>query len=1065
MACVSVTGRVAALAFAACAAGMALPGRAAPATAPTSSPSVSPSPTPAATAKPVYQSMHWRELGPALPGGRVGNAVGSDKNVNLYYAGTAGGGVWKSTDGGETWNAVFEKEDVASIGDVAIDPQNDDVVWVGTGEGNPRNDVIPGGGTYKSSDGGKTWKRIGLEKVRAITRIVIDPHNSKHVVVAALGDVFGPSDARGIYVTDDGGATWSKSLYLSDRSGASDVVMDPANPNVLFAGMWHFERKPWTTVSGGSDDGLYKSVDGGHTWKELRGHGLPDGTLGRIGLAIAPSNPHRVYATIEAKHGILWRSDDAGENWTLVSSDTSANQRPFYFSHLTVDPKNPDKVYGVSVILVRSDDGGKTFKALQNQTHGDYHRLWIAANDPNRMIAAHDGGVARSLDGGDTWFFGRNLPVGEVYRVGVGTASNPYVVCGGWQDNNAWCGPAFSTDPSGILNKHWINVNGGDGEWAVPDPIDPDILWSDSQGGAIVVYNRRTHDAFFAQPYIGDSLEAFDVSKARYRFNWESPIAFAPWDGHVAWSGGNVIFQTSDRGRHWKAISPDLTRDEKAYQQPPGGPITHDVSSAENYNTILDIEGSALHRGEIWVGTDDGLIQLTLDGGKHWRNVTPSDVPERGSVETVAPSTTQDGVAYASIDRHLLGDYAPYLYVTRNFGKTWTRISKGIPDGQYARAIRQDLRSGDIVYAGTESGMWISCDRGSTWSSFKNNLPTVAVRDIRYQPAWDDMVIATHGRALYAMDDLRPVQQQACAKPSSAFIVGPRVSYQFTMHGDDEGNYTDYAASNPAYGASVWYYQPVAAKVSPTIQFFDARGHLVRTVSGTHRPSFFSDKEVPWVKPGAGLQKFAWDYAADGPVKWNGAGTFFKGPDEGAIVPPGRYTVRVTIGGKVFAAPFEVKPDPDTHFTQREFEESYAFTTKYVRELSSIDIALNNLDDIKAQLEKRKTEASAKNDAAAQSAIDTALQARDALQDQITANFQGIEDNLQRPGKVREDILGILNQNGIVTDPMRAIGKRTDAAYARAIGGYHAYIGTLATLDATLSKAGLATLTLPKVAP
>ena len=1057
------SGRILTLAFVACAFGMTSPGFAAAASpSPSPSPSPSASPTPAATAKPVYQSMTWRELGPALPGGRVANVVGSAKNPNLYYAAAAGGGVWKSTDGAETWSAVFEKEDIASIGDVAIDPKNDDVVWVGTGEGNPRNDVIPGGGTYKSVDGGKTWKRVGLESVRAVTRIAIDPHDSDHVVIAALGDVFGASDARGIYVTNDGGKTWAKTLYLSDRSGASDLVMDPQHPNVLFAGMWHFERKPWTTVSGGSDDGLFKSTDGGRTWKQLTGHGLPSGTLGRIGLAIAPSNPNRVYALIEAKGGILWRSDDGGENWTLVSSDTQVNNRPFYFSHLTVDPKNPDKIYGVSVVLTHSEDGGKTFKVLPSQTHGDYHDLWIAPNDSNRMIAAEDGGVARSLDGGDTWFFGRNLPVGEVYHVGVGTASNPYMVCGGWQDNNAWCGPAFSTDPSGVLNKHWIDVNGGDGEWAIPDPIDPDIMWSDSQGGFVVVYNKRTRDSIVAQPYIADANDSFDISKARYRFNWTSPIAFAPWDGHLAWLGGSAVFQTADRGRHWKAISPDLTRNEKTYQQPSGGPITHDVSSAENYNTILDIEGSTLHRGEIWVGTDDGLVQLTLDSGKHWRNVTPSGL-QRGSVETVAPSTTHDGVAYASVDRHLLGDYAPYLYVTRDFGKTWTRITHGLPAGQYARAVRQDLHNGDIVYAGTENGMWISCDRGANWNSFKNDLPTVAVRDIRFQPQWNDMVIATHGRALYVMDDLRPLQQQACGKPNAAFVIAPRPSYQFTLHGDDEGNYTDYAAANPALGATFWYYQPVATKATPVIRIFDARGHLVRTISGTHRVSPFSDKEVPWIKGGAGLQKFVWDYAADGPVKWNGAGKFFKGPDEGAVVPPGRYTARVTIGEKTFTAPFVVKPDPDSRFTQAELVASYAFTAKYLNELSRLDVALNNLDDLKTQLEKLKTAAAAKNDTAAQGAVDAALQARDALQDRLTANYQGFEDFIQRPGKVREDLQNLAQQGPLVTDPMIAYGNSTDAAYANAIARYRAYLATIAPLNATLAKAGLGAVALPKI--
>ncbi len=560
---------------------------------PSASPSASPSPAP--TAKPVYQDMHWREIGPALPGGRTANVAGSAKNPNLYYVGAAGGGVWKTTDAGITWQPVFDKEPVASIGDVAIDPNNDQTVWVATGEGNPRNDVIPGAGIYKSTDGGKTWKLMGLEKTRSITRVLIDPRDSNHVIVAALGDVFAASADRGVFVTDDGGKTWTKTLYVSDRSGASDVAMNAKNPSVIFAGMWHFERKPWTTVSGGEDDGLYKSTDGGKTWARLTGHGLPDGTTGRIGLAIAPSDPNRVYALIESNKGILWRSDDGGNNWTMVSNETMVDQRPFYFSHITVDPTDPNHVFGVSMLLVASHDGGKTWRPVFSLPHGDVHDLWIAPNDPKRMAVAQDGGVTQSLNGGMTWYFSRNLPVGEVYHVGVAMTGNPYWVCGGWQDNNAWCGPSQSTDPSGVLNKDWINVNGGDGEWAVPDPLNTNIMWSDSQGASVIVYNKATRDGLGAQPYTALTGQQFDLRKAKYRFNWDSPIAFAPWDGHVAWVGGNVIFQSTDHGIHWTRISPDLTLNEKVHQAPPGGPITHDVSSAENYNTVLDIEGSSLH--------------------------------------------------------------------------------------------------------------------------------------------------------------------------------------------------------------------------------------------------------------------------------------------------------------------------------------------------------------------------------------------------------------------------------------------------------------------------------------
>ena len=1012
--------------------------------------------------------MQWREIGPALPGGRTANVAGSVKDPNLYYVASAGGGVWKTTDGGETWNAVFDKEAVASIGDVVIDPTDDETVWVATGEGNPRNDVIPGGGVYKSTDGGKSFKKMGLEKTRSITRILVDPSNHDHVIVGALGDIYGPSADRGVYVTEDGGKTWTKTLYLSDRAGVSDLAFNPSHPNVVFAGMWHFERKPWTTQSGGEDDGLYKSTDGGKTWTRLTGHGLPDGITGRIGLAIAPSNANRVYALIESSKGILWRSDDGGANWTLASSDTLADQRPFYFSHLYVDPSKEDHLIALSAALASSRDGGKTWKFMPNAPHGDNHGLWIAPNDPKRMIIAEDGGIGRTLDGGATWFFGRNLPVGEVYHVGVGLVGNPYWVCGGWQDNNAWCGPAFSTDPAGILNKHWINVNGGDGEWAVPDPLDKNWIWSDSQGGAVVAYNRLTRDGIFGQPYQALTGAQFDIRQAKYRFNWDSPIAFAPWDGHIAWVGGNAVFQTTDRGRSWKVISPDLTLNEKDHQAPPGGPITHDVSSAENYNTILDIEGSSLRKGEIWIGTDDGQVQYTLDGGGHWKNVSPTSVPDHGAVETVAPSTTNDGTVYVSIDRHLLGDYKPYVLVTHDFGKTWADVGKNMPDGTwYARSVRPDLHNGNIVYAGTETGMFVSCDSGTSWHDFKNDqLPTVAVRDIRFQPHYDDMVIATHGRALFVMDDMRPIQQFACAKPDAPFVIAPRVSYQWTLHGDDEGNYTDYAGNNPSYGATFWYYQPKPGTAPPMLEIMDASGKVIRTIKGNKEPNPFAPPPDPSASPkpqianGAGLQQFTWDYQIDGPVKWNGAGKFFKGPNEGPGVPPGTYRYRMTVDGKTFTGSFVAKPDPDSQFTQAEFVASYQYNVRALAKLSQLDTGLNALDDVKATLEKAKAAAQAKNDAASIASIESALKDRQALVDRLTADYQNFEDFILRPGKLREDLSSL--GAGLVTPAATDFERRVNAEFAAEKVAFDNYIASLPTVNGMLTKAGYEAAKVPK---
>ena len=1024
-------------------------------------PTPTPSPTP--TPGPPWSNMQWREIGPALPGGRVAAVAGSATDANLYYLGSAGGGVWKSGDGGETWEAVFEKEKVAAIGAVAIDPNNNDVVWAGTGESNPRNDVTWGDGVYKTTDAGKTWKNMGLEGSRHISRILVDPKNSNHVIVGALGDVFGPSQERGVFVTYDGGKTWSKTLFVSDQSGASDLAMDSQNPNVIYAGIWHFKRLPWTFESGGADDGLYRSSDGGRTWTRLTGHGLPSGMTGRIGLAVAPSDGKRVYALIESKEGILWRSDDGGANWTMVSNDTLADQRPFYFTHIAVDPKNPDKVYAVSEALAVSTDGGKKFHGIARPVHVDYHAIWIAPNDPSRIIVGEDGGIAQTVDAGEHWFFDRNIPIGQVYHVAASN-ENPYWVCGGWQDNNGWCGPNNSLDPSGLLNKYWVASTGGDGEWAVPDPLDPNWLWADSENGVVTVYNKVTKDTIFAMPYIERSLGSYNLSFAKYRFNWDSPIAFAPWNGHIGWVGANVVFQTMDRGIHWKVISPDLTRNDKSHQQPSGGPLVHDVSGAENSDTILYIEGSTLRKGEIWVGTDDGNVQLTRDGGTHWSNVTPPGVPAYGRVEMVAPSTISAGTAYVCIDRHYSGDFKPYAFVTRDFGKHWLSIVNNLPQDQPVRSIRQDLHNSRIVYAGTEAGMWISFDGGGNWHDFRNNLPTTGVWDIRIQPQWNDLVIATHGRALYVMDDLRPLQRLDGSSSQPAFFTGPRTSYEYNLHQDDEGTYTDYAGQNPPYGATISFYQREPMKGAPEIQILDARRHAIRTIKGTHK---VAGKDEPYVSNKAGINQYTWDFQIDGPVKWYGAAKpAYEGPDEGPGVPPGRYFARMTLAGRTYTEPFTVKADPRTIFTQAEFEETYVFGKKFTREFSIVDAMLNALDSVKKELTASKDNAKLKGNAAMQQQIAQALSTRDSIFSELTADYHNDEDGIQRPGALREDMqgLGFFGQ-GLITPAVSDYGRRVDAAYRSAVARYNAFIRTLGPVNAQLRAAGLKTPSANTVTP
>jgi photosystem II stability/assembly factor-like uncharacterized protein len=1032
---------------------------AATAAAPAASPSASPTPTPSPTPGPPYGNMNWREIGPATAGGRVAAVAGSATDSKLYYIGSGGGGVWKSSNSGQTWDAVFAKEAVSAIGAVTIDPTDNNTVWVGTGEDNPRNDVSYGNGIYKTTDGGDHWTNMGLAATKQISRIVVDPRNHNHVVVATQGDLFNDGPDRGVYVTDDGGKTWTKTLYTGPETGASDLAMDPQNPSVLYAGMWQFQRRPWTFVSGGDTDGLYKSTDGGNTWKRLTGNGLPTDTTGRIGLAIAPSNGNRVYALIESKQGILWRSDDGGDHWTMVSKNTLVDQRPFYFTHIGVDPKNPDIVYGVSEALSKSTDGGKTFKAIADGVHVDYHAIWIAPNDPTRIMVGEDGGYALTLDDGGNWFFSANLPIAQVYRVGLSN-ENPYWVCGGLQDNNGWCAPSNTQDPSGIQNKAWIGVTGGDGEWTVPDPVDPNYIWADSENGTVTVINKVTKDGWFIQPYLQTAIESFDTRVAKVRWNWETPIAFAPWNGHIGWVAGNVLFQTTDRGLHWKIISPDLTRDVKEHQAPSGGPITHDVSGAEESDNILDIEGSRLHTGEIWVGTDDGLIQLTLDDGKHWQNVTPPNAPEYGRFASISPSPLRDGTAYAINDGHYTGDSKPYVFVTHDFGKHWTSITNGLPDAEWARSIGADIRNPNLVYLGTEEGFWISYDGGASWKAFKNNLPTVSVHDIRMQQQFDDLVIATHGRSIYIMDDMTPIQQLQSATAAGTYLFPVSVSYQYNTREDDEGTLTNYAAPNPPSGSVIDYYQSAEQKTAPMLEIIDRTGAVIRTYKGTHE---VEKKQEPYVANKVGLNRFVWDWAIDGPVKWTGAAKkSYQGPDDGPLVPPGRYTTRLTLGTKVFTQQFTVKPDPRTIYTQAQIVESYQFARRGEAMFSKVDTMLNNLDTVKKSIDDGIAAAKKAGDSTSQSKLELIETVRKAVFDQLTANYQNDEDSIQMPGKVREDVQTIMFFGGaVITPAMRDYARRVEGDLNSATATYDMFVKTqIPALNAALTTLKLKAVTL-----
>ena len=967
------------------------PAAASPSPSPSASAVPSPSPKPTATPTAPFGMLKWRSIGPAASGGRVATVAGSATQPGLYYFGAAGGGVWKSENYGMTWSPVFDSQDVQAIGAVTIAPSDNKIVWVGTGEANPRNDVMTGDGIYKSIDSARTWTNMGLSGVHHIARIAVDPANADHVIVAGLGDLFKDSTAGGIYETEDGGKTWLHALSPGPSSGASDVALDPKDPNVAYAGVWQFRRLPWTFFSGGPDDALYKSIDGGKTWSKLAGNGLPAGLMGRIALAIAPSDSNRVYALIQSKAGFLYRSDDAGATWKMESTDTLVDQRPFYFSNIAVDPKDENHVYSVSEMASESKDGGKTFNEIASGVHVDYHAIWIAPNDPKRIILGEDGGVALSFDGGRNWGFARNAAIGQIYHVGLDSA-NPFAVCAGFQDNNGWCWPSNSRDRQGITNADVLPVIGGDGEWAVPDPANADNVWADLEDGVVHIYMRQSRVSYDVEPYPG-GLNAFAYDKQKYRFNWDSPIAFAPWDPHTVWYGGNVIFQSTDEGRHWTPISPDLSLNIKSHQQPPGGPINFDVSGAEGSDNILDIEGALTH-GEIWIGTDDGRVQLTRDGGKHWSDATPAGLAPYARVETIMPSPFADGTAFASFDRHYSGDNAPYVMKTTDFGKTWASIAAGLPDDQPARTVRQDPVNPNILYAGLERSLWVSFDGGRHWRSMQFNLPHTAVFDIRFQPQFDDMVIGTHGRSAWILDDLRPIQDLDKARAAGQYLFAPPSAYQYTYHSKAEGLYSDYAAPNPPSGAIVDFYQAKPEAKPPEIDILDASGHVVRHYRGTHK-SPDSDKREPWVTNYAGVNRFVWGFQADPITPWYGAANKAeREPSGGLAVVPGRYTARLIFAnGATMSRTFEVKTDPDSPWTQAQLEERHRFQASGFAELDEMNRALNSIDAQIARLKKLGTP----------NAL-SAAQAGAALENSLTANFKNDEDSILYPSRLREEI-------------------------------------------------------------
>jgi photosystem II stability/assembly factor-like uncharacterized protein len=898
-----------------------------------------------------FKNLKYRLIGPAA-GGRVSRSAGVAGDPRVYYAGTASGGVWKSSDGGYRWKPVLDEQPVSSIGSLAVAPSDSNVIYVGTGEANIRGDVAPGNGIYRSIDAGKTWTRVWKQEGQ-IGTIAVHPSNPDIAFAAVLGHAFGPNPERGVYRTADGGKTWDRVLSKDVDTGASDICFDTKNPSVLFAGMWQARRFPWGMTSGGPGSGLYVSRDGGSTWKQLtRENGLPEGTLGKIGVAVAPSDSRRVYALIEAEKGGLYRSDDGGDSWTLVHSGHGIRQRAFYYTTLTVDPNNPDVIWFPQVPMLRSIDGGYTVKKVKGFQHGDHHDIWIDPADSRRLIDSNDGGVEISLDGGETWY-APPLPISQFYHVAADTRK-PYYVSGAMQDLGTACGPSNSLGAGGIGLCDWYSVGGGEAGYTAHDPSDPNIVYAGEYGGYISRYDHRTRQVTNVGVY-PDVISGHGAADQRYRFQWTAPILISPHDPKTIYHGGNVLFKTTDGGMSWTAISPDLTRNDKSKQQWSGGPITGDNSGAEYYCTIFALAESPLQKGVIWAGTDDGLVHITRDGASTWTDVTAkiAGLPEWGTVSIIEASPFDAATAYVVVDAHRLDNMKPYVWKTTDFGATWKSLAAGLPQDVYLHSLREDPRRRGMLYAGSEHGVFYSIDDGSTWRPLKLNLPDVAVHDLLVKG--DDLVLATHGRSAWILDDLTPIRamsKQIEAEDAHFFDPPAAVRYRQYYSSRSAGSF-----DNPPPGAILNYFLKGKAKEEVKMEVLDASGAVIRTLSSKPEEKQSSEfeyedeeesKDVLGTEPG--VNRAFWDLMYAGPARIKNARLDEGSLKQGPMALPGAYTLRLNADGKAQTVRLTVEPDPRVAVSQADLESQFKLSLAISDAISSLAEVVNRIRSIRQQL-------------------------------------------------------------------------------------------------------------------
>ncbi len=882
--------------------------------------------------------MKWRSIGP-YRGGRVVAVAGHPDKEKVFYFGGTGSGVWKTEDGGDTWQNIsdgFFK--TSSVGAIAVSQSDANVIYVGMGEACLRGDISHGDGVYKTCDSGKTWQHMGLSDTRHIARICIHPTNSDIVYAAALGHAFGPNQERGLYRSKDGGQTWQKVLFGSERAGAVDLVMNPENPRLLYAALWEVQRYPWKLVSGGPGSGIFKSVDGGDTWKEITGHpGLPTGIKGRIGLTLSAARPERIWAIIEAEKRGIYRSEDEGDNWMLISTDPRMLQRPWYYHHIKADPKDADTLYVLNVDFWKSTDGAKTFKWLP-VPHGDNHDLWIDPENPLRMIEGNDGGAAVTFDRGKTWSSLENQPTAQFYHV---TTDNqfPYRVYGAQQDNSTISVPCRS--PMGAITKEeCYEVGGCESGYIAVHPQDPNIVYAGCYGGMLTRYDHRLDRTWDISVWPENPM-GWGAKDLKYRFQWTYPILVSPHDPNVLYVAANQVFCSYSEGRSWEVISPDLTRNDRTRMEPSGGPLTGDNTSVEYYGTIFALAESPLEKGLLWAGSDDGLIHISRDRGKNWQQVTPKNMPQWSLISIIEPSHYNPATAYVAATRYKLDDYRPYLYKTEDYGKTWKKITAGIPGSDFTRVIREDPNRKGLLYAGTETGIYFSVDEGKNWQSLQLNLPVTPIHDLVIHD--NDLAAATHGRSFWILDDLTRLYQIIDMKPKgSMFLFTPAKTVRFLgWYREKPKN----AGKTLPVGAIVNYYLNEVPKEPVTLTFLDQEGEVIKTF--TQKPE---QKREPAVPAKAGPNQFVWDLCYPSAHRVEDA--VFWGP--GNVTPmavPGTYKVRLTVGKQEMEKSFELVKDPRLSVTQEEYRQQFDLLVNIRDRLSQAHDAVNEMRNIRKQLQ------------------------------------------------------------------------------------------------------------------